>query len=128
MRGTMKTRILIAALAGPALAGCVPSVSTPPPVQAGLPAPATYPTAGLESVLGRSASALVAQFGTPELDVREGNARMLQFSAAACVLDAYLYPPRGGGEPVVTHIDARLPDGRDIDRSSCVAALGHRRR
>ena len=26
-------------------------------------------------------------------------------------------------EPVVTHVDARLPDGREMDRSSCVAAL-----
>ena len=35
-----------------------------------------------------------AQFGTPDLDVREGTARKLQFLGPACVLDAYLYPPR----------------------------------
>ena len=29
----------------------------------------------------------------------------------------------GGGEAVVTHVDARLPDGRDMDRAACVAAL-----
>ena len=39
------------------------------------------------------------------------------------MLDAYLYPARGGGEPIVTYVDARLPDGRDFDRASCVAAL-----
>ena len=33
---------------------------------------------------------------------------------------------REGGEPVVTHIDARLPDGREMDRSSCVAAISRR--
>jgi hypothetical protein len=78
---------------------------------------------GLEGVMGRPAAALTGQFGTPELDVREGDARKLQFTGAACVLDAYLYPPAAGGEPIVTHLDARLPDGRDIDRASCVAAL-----
>jgi hypothetical protein len=32
-------------------------------------------------------------------------------------------PPRSGAEPVVIHVDARLPDGREMDRASCVAAL-----
>ena len=79
-------------------------------------------------MLGATAAALVAQFGQPDLDAREGPARKLQFLGPACVLDAYLYPPRGGrGESVVTHVDARLPDGREMDRSSCVAALSRRR-
>jgi hypothetical protein len=73
--------------------------------------------------MGQSASALQTRFGTPVLDVREGAARKLQFTGPACVLDAYLYPSRQGQEPAVTHIDARLPDGRDIDKASCVAAL-----
>jgi hypothetical protein len=75
--------------------------------------------------MGRTASALINSFGQPDLDVREGSARKLQFSNETCVLDAYLYP-RSGGDPVVTHVDARLPDGRDVDRASCVAALGLR--
>jgi hypothetical protein len=82
---------------------------------------------GQETVLGRDARTLVGQFGEPDLDVREGTARKLQFAGPACVLDAYLYPRAGGGEPVVTHIDARLPDGRDMDRASCIAALSQRR-
>jgi hypothetical protein len=69
---------------------------------------------------------LEGQFGRPDLDIQEGDARKLQFASSICVLDAYLYPPTRGGEPVVTHVDARLPDGRDVDRASCVAALGHR--
>ena len=103
------------------LAGC----ATPRGEAPRVPEPATpsYSMAGLEAVMGRSAQALVAQFGRPDLELREGNARKLQFLGPACVLDAYLYPPRGGGEPVVTHVDARLPDGREMDRSSCVAAL-----
>ncbi len=73
--------------------------------------------------MGRPASALVSRFGAPELDVREGSARKLQFSNAVCVLDLYLYPPSGGGEAVVTHIDARLPDGRNLDRASCLGSF-----
>ena len=93
--------------------------------------PQTPPAAsvsGLERVLGRDARALTALFGEPELDVREEQARKLQFAGPICVLDAYLYP-KSGREPVVTYVDARQPDGRDIDRASCVAALAaaHRR-
>jgi hypothetical protein len=87
------------------------------------PKPVSYTTVGLENVIGRNARFLETQFGKPELDVREGTARKLQFAAPACVLDAYLYPRAAGSEPIVTHVDARLPDGRDIDRASCVAAL-----
>ncbi|HEX4738980.1 MAG TPA: hypothetical protein VH331_15620 [Allosphingosinicella sp.] len=87
------------------------------------PAPPTYAVTGLETVIGRTARYLEGEFGRPDLDIREGQARKLQFSGPACVLDAYLYPPRGGGEPIVTYVDARLPDGRAFDRASCVAAL-----
>jgi hypothetical protein len=98
-----------------------PAVERPPPQRV-----VPYNSTGLENVLGRTARTLEAQFGKPVLDVREGPARKLQFGGAACVLDAYLYPPKGGGEPIVTHIDARLRDGRDLDRASCVAALTRR--
>jgi hypothetical protein len=81
---------------------------------------------GLEAVMGRTAAALTALFGNPGLDVREGSARKLQFGGPACVLDAYLYPPARGGDPVVTHVDARLPDGRDTDRAACIITLSRR--
>jgi len=122
---------LAAILVGAAsLAACVPQATTPPPGAplALPPEPRAYPERGLEAVMGRTASALVAEFGEPDLDAREGPARKLQFVGPACVLDAYLYPPRDGGPPVVTHVDARLPDGRDMDRAFCVAALSRRSR
>ncbi len=104
------------------LVACAPTATTQPvaPVAA---APRAVAVAGLEAVMGRNANALQAQFGTPALDVREGDARKLQFASQVCVLDAYLYLPAAGREAVVTHIDARLPDGRDMDRASCIAAL-----
>ena len=123
----MSARAPFALLAALLAAGCVaPAAEAPrlaPPVA---PAAASYRVTGLENVLGESARTLTGLFGAPDLDVREGPARKLQFLGPICVLDAYLYPPRAGADPVVTHIDARLPDGRDMDRASCVAALSRR--
>ena len=125
----MKLRDLLVMTVGCALAaGCVaPAAQAPRVAPPAAPPPApTYSIAGLESVIGQNARGLVGLFGNPDLDLREGTARKLQFLSPVCVLDAYLYPPRAGAEPLVTHVDARLPDGRDMDRSSCVAALSRR--
>ena len=79
---------------------------------------------GVEGVIGNDAAGLIRQFGKPRLDIIEGDARKLQFSGTACVLDAYLYPPVAGKEPLATYIDARRPsDGQDVDRAACIAAL-----
>ena len=108
------------------LGGCATAVPerTAAPVQPPVTRP--YTTVGLETVIGRTAALLESQFGKPDLDIREGTARKLQFSGPVCVLDAYLYPPKAGGDPIVTHIDTRLPDGNDIDRASCVAAMARK--
>lgn len=116
----------IATVASVMLAGCTTSGG----VVSARPDTTPVPTvsrggAGLDRVLGREANALVALFGQPDADVREGNARKLQFAGPACVLDAYLYP-RSSAAPVVTHIDSRQPDGSPIDRASCIAALTRR--
>jgi hypothetical protein len=110
------------------VAGCASGSAAPPAKVAprSVERPVSYTTTGLEAVLGRTARMLEAQLGKPRLDVREGSARKLQFAGPACVLDAYLYPPAAGGEPIVTHLDARMPDGRDFDRASCVASLTRR--
>jgi hypothetical protein len=105
------------------LVGCGPTVpatvsTAPPPIRA---------EAGLERVIGKDARALISLFGTPDQDVREEPARKLQYASNICVLDAYLYPSAAGREPVVTHVDARLPNGDDIDRASCIAALSRRK-
>ena len=103
------------------LGGCVaPVAEAPPPVQA---APRPVAATGLEVVIGSNAAALIARFGRPAIELREGATRKLQFLGPVCVLDAYLRPPRQGADPVAIHIDARLPDGREMDRASCVAAL-----
>ena len=105
------------------LSGCATVASTAPEAADNVPIP--YGSAGLERVIGQDANGLVRLFGQPDADVREGNARKLQFQSRICVLDTYLYP-KGSAEPRVTYVDARQPDGRTIDRASCVAALTRR--
>jgi hypothetical protein len=109
-------------VAGLALAGCQESGG---PRSAGN-APPPMREAGLGRVLGRTASQLVQLLGPADLDAHEGNARRLQFTGAACILDVYLYPPERGGEPEASYVDARTPQGEDMDRASCVSALSRR--
>lgn len=79
---------------------------------------------GLDGVLGLTADGLTQLFGPPRLDVWEGDARKLQFSGNACVLDVYLYPENPGKTPEAAWIDARRADnGQDLDRAGCVEAL-----
>ncbi len=91
------------------------------------PAPAQV-LPGVQGVIGASEGDLVRQFGAPRLDVWEGDARKLQFSGSACVLDVYLYPPAEGRDPLASYVDARRPsDGQDVDRAGCISALRNRR-
>ena len=104
----------------------VPATDPTPPPQstATFRAPQVMRVAGLEGVIGSGASALIARFGTPRLDVREGDVRKLQFSGQPCVLDIYLYPMQPQAEPVATWVETRrASDGQDVDRAACVAAL-----
>ncbi|MEZ0244359.1 MAG: hypothetical protein ACAH11_13360 [Sphingomonas sp.] len=103
-------------VARPARAAPAPHIPVPPP-----PSP-TAINAGVGKVQGQTGPFLIAQFGAPRIDQREGSGRKLQFYGPICILDAYLYP-RGGAEAVVTHIDTRQRDGKPIDQASCIAAL-----
>jgi hypothetical protein len=109
-----------------ALSACATPQTAPAPAVKGPPIPQAA-AAGLDRVMGKDARALEVLFGPPDQDVREEAARKLQYSSSVCVLDAYLYAKEKGREPVVTYLDARLPNGDDIDRASCIAALSRRR-
>lgn len=79
---------------------------------------------GLERVIGANAGTLTRLFGRPQLDVREGDVRKMQFAGEACVMDVFLYPLREGAEPEATWVEARRrSDGLDVNRAACVAAL-----
>ena len=91
----------------------------------GTAVPVTVIEAGPCHVLQVSASQaqLVGQFGQPRLDVWEGDARKLQFSGTACILDLYLYPTTRSRDPLASYAEARRSDGRDVDKAACVTAL-----
>lgn len=104
-----------------------PSAPQVAPSTSGFIAPQVMRAAGLENVIGRNADALQALLGKPRLDVKEGDARKLQFSGEPCVLDIYLYPLSPGAAPSATHVEARrASDGQAVDRAACVRALGRR--
>lgn len=93
------------------------------------PAPAVRPSVqvqmvpGLEGVIGADALQLGRVFGKPRLDVIEDDARKMQWTGSACILDVYLYPQVGSNRAAATYVDARRGDGREVDRVACVAAL-----
>ncbi|MFM5916489.1 MAG: hypothetical protein ACKOOL_03035 [Novosphingobium sp.] len=140
----MKSKQLLALVLTPLLAACgsggVKSASSTPvkpqqPATVSVRAPIrtaparakVFAAPGLESVIGADPDDLTRQFGPARLDVWEGDARKLQFTGQACVLDVYLYPPSPGAQPEATYVDARrASDGQDVDRAACVAALKRR--
>ena len=101
-----------------------PSLVRPPLVRPAPPSARVLTAPGLTGVIGVPSAELTRQFGAARLDVWEGDARKLQFSGAACVLDVYLYPPAAGRAPIATYVDARrASDGQDVDRAACISAL-----
>jgi hypothetical protein len=112
---------------GLALSGCAsgpakPAVSAPAPVRSSVVMlPDVMAPTGLEGVIGSPAGALTQRFGTPRIDLAEGDARKLQFAGVSCVLDIFLYPPRPGAEPTAAHVDARLRQGgAAVDGGACI--------
>jgi hypothetical protein len=116
--------VTLAALAG--CAGDSPIIVAPATVSRRPAPPPPATSTPTFQIVGSDARTLIAQFGSPALDQREGPARKLQFRGAACVLDAYLYPPADGGAPRVTWIDTRNPQGNDMDHTACIAVLARR--
>ena len=116
-------RLAFGAALALSLAACGGSIVPPAPIHAPPAGPPASAFMRPGPLMGMDARHLIQQFGTPRLDIRESAMRKLQFAGARCVLDAYLYPPPQGREPVVTHVDARTPAGLDMDPASCAAAL-----
>jgi hypothetical protein len=123
---TSSYRLFIAATLATTLAGCAGTAvprATPPPSRV-VPAPITPPRiVQNNSLVGHDAASAIRLFGKPRLDVTEGAGRKLQFAGSACTIDVYYYAPRAGAAPVATHVDARLPDGRDTNVTGCIEAL-----
>ena len=107
-----------------------PTLIPPPqPPVAGFRVPEIMRGPGLDGVVREHAPSLIRQFGTPRLNVVEGDMRKLQWASEACVLDAYLYPLRPDAEPVATWLEARrASDGAEVDLLLCMQALRPRQR
>jgi hypothetical protein len=75
------------------------------------------------SLAGLTAQELVGRYGTPALQIREGNSLKLQFRGPRCVMDAYLYPSGSSGTLKVTHVDTRVRSGGEIDQAACIFSL-----
>jgi hypothetical protein len=103
--------VLAACAAGPEQ----PATTTSPPLQS--------QAEQQSSLAGLTAQELVGRYGTPALQIREGNSVKLQFRGPRCVMDAYLYPSGNSGTLKVTHVDTRLPSGGDIDQAACIFSL-----
>ncbi len=100
------------------LVGCASPTTRP-----GGPAPARPLPASPTQLIGTNATGLMRLFGTPRLDIRDPTARKLQFASGRCVLDAYLYAPAAGREPLVTYVEARDPQGSAVDTAACARTL-----
>ena len=100
------------------LAGCAARpVAVPTPAT-----PAERPAEEHGALIGMTADDLVRKFGTPTLQVREGDSLKLQFRNPQCVLDAYLYPG-GGAAYRVAHVDTRTRALAPIDQAACATSL-----
>jgi len=134
----MQTKTLIVLTLIPLLAACAssgtkpapavtvkqPKVAVRTPVKTAPSVAQIQAAPGLEGVIGADADSLTRQFGAARLEVWEGDARKLQFSGSACVLDVFLYPAARGGEPQASYVEARrASDGQEVDRAACVSAL-----
>jgi hypothetical protein len=111
-RSTALALILLAA-------GCAPRPEATPQPQ---PVAQVRPEAP-NSLTGLTAQDLVGRFGSPQLQIREGNSVKLQFRSEDCVLDAYLYPSGNTGTLKVIHVDTRGPSGADIPQAACTFSL-----
>ena len=121
----MRKAMTLLVPAAAALSGCVSGARETPVVIAQPPeafrAPQVMRESGLESVIGEGAASLSRRFGEARIDLKEGDARKLQFASADCVLDIFLYPLREGGAPVATHVEARLRQGgAPAPRERCI--------
>ncbi|MBW0143718.1 hypothetical protein [Sphingomicrobium clamense] len=102
------------------LAACASGERQPAARSAPPPEPPQVQQGGL--LIGFTATQLAQLFGTPDLRIVEGDGIKQQYRGP-CILDAYLYPPVRGREPVVMHVDARGPSGNDVPREDCAAVL-----
>lgn len=115
-------RRVLVLLATLSLAACATQTTPVQTQQEQAPPPAPENTRG--HLIGLTAEELVQRFGTPALQIREGNSWKLQFRSGLCVLDAYLYPNGSSQTPYrVTYVEARTPSLGAIGQTECISSF-----
>jgi hypothetical protein len=115
-------RRVLVLLATLSLAACATQTTPVQTQQEQAPPPAPENTRG--HLIGLTAEELVQRFGTPALQIREGNSWKLQFRSRLCVLDAYLYPGANGQTTYrVTYVEARTPSLASIGQTECLSSF-----
>lgn len=128
----MKSAALSLAALALLLGGCAGSSKPAParPTAAAQPrstvvrVPEVMAPKGLEGVIGASAEALLKRFGTPRIDLVEGDARKLQFAGAKCVLDIFIYPCVDGSPLARVFLHCAGWSWRPCVRPVCAALYG----
>ncbi|WP_301750847.1 hypothetical protein [uncultured Erythrobacter sp.] len=131
MRSAGLTLAASALLLGACAGGSKPAPARPPasaqPRSTVVRVPEVMAPKGLEGVIGASAEALLKRFGTPRIDLVEGDARKLQFAGAECVLDIFIYPVSAVAKPTATHVVARMRQGgAAADPGACIREVDKR--
>ena len=133
------------ALAGLAVAACVPppkpppttpaepaAVEVPAPQQAAIPPsvpessdppPPPLPDVRAAELVGYDRARLTALLGPPDFARRDAPAELLQYRDATCVLDLFLYPPSDAAPERVTHVEARDRDAGAAKADDCLMAV-----
>ncbi|MBL8654853.1 MAG: hypothetical protein JNJ97_11640 [Alphaproteobacteria bacterium] len=120
--------------AGEPVPAAAPATSSPAPLAAQNPAPASpqqqatpqiaivAPIAGVRGLMGITREALGARLGQAGFVRRDGPAEVLRFRGSACLLDVFVYREADNTQRV-THVDARTLQGRPTPPDPCLDAL-----
>jgi hypothetical protein len=77
-------------------------------------------TEGARHLVGKSASEIRSELGTPAFRRTDGPAQVWQYRGASCLLDVFLYR-EGGGSFRVKHAELRRRGGAGLSDSACLS-------
>jgi len=89
------------------------------------PAPPPPPPMPPEKLIGLGDRAVTDLLGRPAFRRADAPAELWRYRAGNCILDLFLYPPRGvpDGPRTVTHVEARQRNGSPTPALTCLDAV-----
>ena len=79
-----------------------------------------------DRLIGQNQERLIRLLGVPSFKRRDPPAEVWRYRDQSCLLDLYLYPPKGSGAAgslQVTFIEARTPQGPSAPVANCLNTL-----